>query len=83
MPGNLKRPQAEPAIGTVNTDLSRTQAPADPRFVRDDEALPPPDATGLSASGGKVVAKTPSLPSDLAGYPRNKPAFVATPRKRT
>jgi hypothetical protein len=88
MPGNLKRPQAESAIGTVNSDLSRTATQADPRFLQepDGEENPAPES-GLKVEGkgpdAKIVVKPQALSSTIPGYPRNKPIFVAPERKRT
>jgi hypothetical protein len=86
MSGNLKnRLRSESSIGTVNTDLSRTTPPADPRFMPEkDEPLEdqmPALVVRQSGSSMEITVPHQRLP-DLP-IPKNPLLFTATPRKRT
>ena len=85
MPGNLKnRLRKESSIGTVNTDLSRTTPPADPRFLAEKDDPLEEQAPGLVVrrSGSELQItvprqKLPDLPAAKGTLP-----FTAKPRNR-
>ena len=81
---NVNR-KAEAAIGTTNTDLTRTTPLADPRFQHEPEETAADESPQLAITGKSPDAKIsvphqrlPDLPA-----PRRALAFEATPRKRT
>jgi len=67
---------AEPALGTVNTDLTRSHPRREPRFYPEPEtqAEGTPEG-GLSVSGGKISVSKQVLPQQPAGWPRNDTPF--------
>ena len=86
MPGNLKnRLRSESSIGTVNTDLSRTTPPSDPRFLPEkDEPLEdqiPELVVRQTGSDLQITVPHQKLP-DLPPA-KNPMLFIARPRKRT
>jgi hypothetical protein len=90
MAGNLKNRRAESALGTVNTDLSRTTPQTDPQFIADatteEEKVENP--SGMTITGkspnAKITAKPQALSSTLPGYPKGgRPSWTAPERKRT
>lgn len=81
---NLPR-MASTATGAVNTDLSRNQPQADPRFLADaggGETLP----SGLEVSGPSTAAKVgvprQDLSKQIPTYPQREPTLVVTGGKR-
>lgn len=78
MASDLKRRHgtAEPALGTVNTDLTKSTPRREPRFYPEPEI--PTEGTpegGLSVGGGKISVSKQVLPAHPAGWPRNDSPF--------
>jgi len=90
MPDNKKNGlRAEPAIGTVNNDLSLSTSRADPRFIPEKDA--PESDSAFEAPGLTVTGKMPNskiaVPA-VQRVPERPPAknpilFQAQTRKRS
>lgn len=84
MPSNLKRRAgtAEPALGTVNTDLTKSTPRRDPRFYPEPEEPTEPAAEGgLKVAGGKIAVSKQVLPPHPAGWPRHDTPFSKIPKE--
>ena len=90
MPDNKKNGlRAEPAIGTVNTDLSLTTPRSDPRFIPEKDA--PESDSAFDAPGLTVTGKTPNAKIAVPAVQRvperppvkNPILFQAQTRKRS
>lgn len=65
---------AEPALGTVNTDLTKVTARSDPRFYPDPAPAETPGEAatgGLAILGGRLSVSKQTLPAHPAGWPHN------------
>ena len=89
MPDNKKNAlRAEPAIGTVNNDLSLATPRADPRFIPEKDA--PESDSAFEAPGLTVTGKTPTAKIAVPAVqrvpdraPKNPILFQAQTRKRS
>jgi hypothetical protein len=54
---NSLRRFSVPAAGTVNTDLTQTEPPVDPRFSGEPAEYPPDAASGITITGPSTEAK--------------------------